>query len=261
MIDTRPLRWGLALALGCSLLCGSALANTAHDDHAPHGKAKKGKGAPVETEVQRLVHRYDSAQVVVVKQQLCLLAPGCVTDEGRLLDAMETVRVVLQSLADRAQAGDVDAAYERGLLSMRVAQSHAGRSWAETDAQFPGTTAILRRRWAQETSTAQQFLSMASAAGHPQACLVLAEQLAARVPQPEPKLVSRLFRCAVAGFTALGNRALAVDAFVKMRDTVRPNDPLMIETHSLIYRNTLPDRPWRRVEPAEALAVRKQVTP
>ena len=67
MIDTRPLRWGLALALGCSLLCGSALANTAHDDHAPHGKAKKGKGAPVETEVQRLVHRYDSAQVVVVK--------------------------------------------------------------------------------------------------------------------------------------------------------------------------------------------------
>lgn len=103
MIDTRPLRWGLALVLGCSLLCGSALANTAHDDHASHGKAKSGKGAPVETEVQRLVHRYDSAQVVVVKQQLCLRAIGCVTDEGRLLDAMETVRVVLQTLAERAR--------------------------------------------------------------------------------------------------------------------------------------------------------------
>ncbi len=261
MIDTRPLRWGLALALGCLLLCGSAAASTAHVDHASQGKSKAGKGASVETEVQRLVRRYDSAQVVVVKQQLCLRAPECVTDEGRLLDAMETVRVVLQTLSERAQAGDAEAAYERGLLALRVAESHAGRSWAETDAQFPATTAILRRRWAQETSTAQQFLSMASAAGHPRACLVLADHLAARVPQPEPKLVSRLFRCAVAGFTARGDRASAVDAFVKMRDTVRPEDPLMIETHSLIYRNVPPDRPWRRVEPAEALAVRKQVAP
>ena len=249
------------LTLGCWLLCAlvAASASTAHDDHKPSGKPKSGKVA--ETDVQRLVRRYDKAQVVVVQQQLCLRTTGCATDEGRLLDAMETVRVVLLTLAERAQAGDADAAYERGLLSLRVAESHSSRSWAESDAQFPGTTAILRRRWAQETALAQQYLSMAAAEGHAQACLALAEHLATRVPQPEPKVVSRLFRCAVAGFTAQGKRAAAVDAFVKMRDTVKPNDPLMIETHSLIYRHVPPDRPWRQVEPAEALAVRKQAAP
>jgi len=257
----------LWLWLGCALPAWAA-------EHAPapqaaghatpqaHARAKGAPpAAPAESPVQALVRRYDSAQVVVMQQQLCLMRPGCATDEGRLLDALAASRQVLQTLADMSQAGDVEAAYERGLLGLRAAQTHTARSQAETDAQFPATAAVLRRRRAQEFGTAQLHLARAAAQGHPGACLALAEHLGARQPQPEPALVARLFRCAVIGSQARGDRAGAIQAYARMRDTLSPDEPLLIEAHSVIYRNLPPDRPWRQVEPDEALALRRQVAP
>ncbi len=249
--------WRCAVLLACS---AEALANTPpHGDHA--APAAKTGPAAVESEVQALVRRHRAAQRAVLKEQLCLVTRGCATDEGRLLDAMAAVKQVSQALADRAHAGDSEAAYQRGLIGLAAAETHSRRSWAETDAQFPGTTAVLRRRWAQETSTAESFLSLAAAAGHASACQTLAEHLASRVPQPEPLLVSRLFRCAVNGFSAQGLREAAIGAFVKMRETCGPGDPLLIEAHSMIYRDKPPERAWRRVEPAEALDLRNKAAP
>ena len=247
--------WMLGL---CVVLAAAALAS--QPARAAKGQAA-GVAAPPDTEVQRLVRRFDAAQVVVLKEQLCLLTPRCFTDEGRLLDAMETGRRVSQALADLAQGGDAQAAYERGLIALRAAQTHASRSAADTDLQFPGAALILRRRWAQETSTAEKYLSMAAAQFHPPACLALAEHMAQRFPQPEAPLMARLFRCAVIGFSERGDRAAAIDAFVKMREACKPMDPLLVEAHAVIFRNSPPDRPWRQVEPDEALALRKQRAP
>lgn len=228
-------------------------------------KAAKGAAAveatPPDSEVQRLVRRYDAAQGVVWKEQLCLQAQRCFTDEGRLLDAMETGKRVSQALADLAQGGDADAAYERGLIALKAARAHASRSAAETDTQFPGSTVVLRRRRAQETTTAEKYLSMAAMKRHPPACLALAEHLAQRIPQTESSLVARLYRCAVVGFSDRYDRAAAIDAFIKMRAACSPMDPMLVEAHAVIYRNSPPDRPWRQVEPDEAMALRKQRAP
>ena len=247
------------LVLGLCLTVG-----TAAGANQP-AKAAKGAAAvvaiPSDSEVQRLVRRYDAAQVVVLKEQLCLRAQRCFTDEGRLLDAMETGRRVSQALADLAQGGDADAAYERGLIALQSAQAHASRSAAETDTQFPGSTAVLRQRRAQETTTAEKYLSMAAMKHHPPACLALAQQLSQRIPQTEPSLVARLYRCAVVGFSDRNDRAAAIDAFIKMREACSPMDPMLVEAHAVIYRNSPPDRPWRQVEPDEAMALRKQSAP
>jgi hypothetical protein len=227
----------------------------------PGAAASAAGSAATTSEAQRLVRRYDAAQRVVLKEQLCLRTPSCFTDEGRLLDAMETSKRLSQALADRAQGGDAEAAYERGMIALRAAQSHGGRSLEEAAAQLRGSSAVLRRRESQETTTAEKYLSMAAVSRHPAACLALADLLAARVHQSEPLLVARLYRCAVVGFSGLGDRAAAIDAFVKMRDVCSPVDPMLIEAHTVIYRNKLPDRPWRQVEPDEALALRKQTAP
>ena len=249
--------WCCAALLACST---AASANApSHVDHPARGA--KARPVAVETEVQALVRRHAAAQRVVLTEQLCLLKRGCATDEGRLLDAMAAVKQVSQALADRAHAGDSEAAYQRGLIGLAAAETHSKRSWAETDAQFPGTTAVLRRRWAQETASAESFLSLAAAAGHASACLTLADHLAARVPQPEPVLVSRLFRCAVNGFSAQGQREAAIGAFVKMREAGGPGDPLLVEAHSMIYRDKPPERAWRQVEPAQALELRNKAAP
>jgi TPR repeat protein len=227
----------------------------------PGAQSEAARPSSTESEVQRLVLRYDAVQLVVLKEQLCLQTTGCFTDEGRLLDALETAKRVGQALADRAQAGDADAAYQRGLIALKAARAHANRSRVESDAQFQGSTAVLQRRWAQETATAEKYLSMAAMTQHSPACLALAVHLAERVPQPEALLVARLYRCAVIGFSALGDRAAAIDAFVKMRQACHPMDPMLIEAHTVIYRSIPPDRPWRQVEPDEALALRKQSAP
>lgn len=230
----------------------------------PAGHAAKSVSAaspPAGTEVEALQHRHEAAFLMALKEQVCLMTRGCATDEGRLLDALETCKRVEAELASRADSGSREAALARGLIALRMAESHSSRSLAETEAQFPGATAVLRRRWAQETQAGERYLSMAAQRGHPQACLALAEHLGARVPQPEPQLVSHLFLCAVTGLDAQGDRAGAIGAFAKMRAAVPPTDPLLIGAHVVIYRSQAPERPWRQVEPAEAMAVRKASVP
>ena len=61
--------------------------------------------------------------------------------------------------------------------------------------------------------------------------------------------------------SAQGLREAAIGAFVKMRETCGPGDPLLIEAHSMIYRDKPPERAWRRVEPAEALDLRNKAAP
>ena len=217
--------------------------------------------AAAETAVQTLVRRYHAAQQEVLRQQLCLQTAGCLTDEGRLLDALEVSRRSAQGLADRAQAGDFLAAHERGLIALGAARLQRDRTALDTDSAYLGSLPVLRRRWAQEQAVAERYLGMAALAGHPPACLTLAQTLAERVPQPEPDLVGRLFRCAVNGFTALGQREQAVRAYVAMRQALPAQDPALVEVHAVINRLQPPDRPWRRVEPAEAEALRRGVAP
>ena len=51
------------------------------------------------------------------------------------------------------------------------------------------------------------------------------------------------------------DRAAAIEAFIKMREACSPMDPMLVEAHAVIYRNSPPDRPWRQVEPDEAMAL------
>ncbi|MDH4393179.1 MAG: hypothetical protein QE285_17375 [Aquabacterium sp.] len=241
---------GLLLGL---LACGLAAARPGAKEHAP-------AAAPAETEVQSLVRRYHAAQREVLRQQLCLMTPGCLTDEGRLLDALEVGKRMSQGLADRAQAGDVLAAHERGLIALSAAGLQRARSHSEAENQNPGAL-VLRRRWAQEQIVAERYLGMAAMAGHPPACLALGKTLSERVPQPEPELVGRLFRCAVSGFSAQGQRRQAVEAYAQMRLALPPQDPAMVEVHAVIHGPQPPERAWRRVEPTEAEALRRGATP
>lgn len=217
--------------------------------------------AAAETEVQQLVRRYHAAQLEVVRQQLCLQTAGCLTDEGRLLDALEVSKRTALGLADRAHAGDVPAAYERGLIALGAARLQRDRTGLDNDSPYSGSFGVLRRRWAQEQATAERYLGMAALGGHPPACLALAQTLAERVPQPEPTLVARLFRCAVNGFTALGQREQALRAYASMRKSLPAQDPALVEVHAVIHRLQPPERPWRRVEPSEAEALRRGVAP
>jgi hypothetical protein len=245
-----------AMLVLSGLMAGGAAASRPVAKDNPHAAP-----AAAETEVQTLVRRYHAAQQEVLRQQLCLQTAGCLTDEGRLLDALEVGRRTAQALAERAQAGDVLAAHERGVIALGAARLQRDRTGLDTDSPYTGSFGVLRRRWAQEQATAERFLGMAALAGHPPACLALAQTLAERVPQPEPDLVSRLFRCAVNGFTALGQREQALRAYVSMRQALPARDPALVEVHAVIHRLQTPERPWRRVEPAEAEALRRGVAP
>jgi len=216
---------------------------------------------PADAEIEGLKQRHEAAFLMALKEQSCLMTRGCATDEGRMLDALETCKRVEADLASRADSGSREAALARGLIALRLAESHSSRSLAEAEAQFPGAVVVLRRRWAQETQVGERYLSMAAQRGHPRACLALAEHLGARVPQPEPNLVSHLFLCAVTGLDAQGDRAGAIGAFAKMRATVPSTDPLLLGAHVVIYRSQAPERPWRQVEPADAMSIRKAAIP
>jgi hypothetical protein len=261
----RPPSAWRALASGCllamaGLLADSAAATATAPAAQAHGHAAPAAAGP-EAEVQALVRRYHAAQREVLRQQLCLMTKGCLTDEGRLLDAMEAGKRSTSALAERAQAGDVLAAHERGVIALQAAGQQLGRTGLDTDTQYPGSFGVLRRRWAQEQATAERYLGMAALAGHPPACLALAQTLAGRVPQPEPDLVARLFRCAVNGFSAQGQRRQALEAYAAMRQVLPVQDPALVEVHALVLRHQTPERPWRRVEPAEAEALRRGVAP
>ena len=60
---------------------------------------------------------------------------------------------------------------------------------------------------------------------------------------------------------AFGQREQAVRAYVAMRQALPAQDPALVEVHAVINRLQPPDRPWRRVEPAEAEALRRGVAP
>ncbi len=248
----------------CCVLVVAGVCNSVAMATAPATKAH-GHAAPAaaesETQVQALARRYRAAQVEVLRQQLCLQTKGCLTDEGRMLDALEACKRASLALADLAQAGDVLAAHERGMIALQAAGQQQGRTRMDADNQFSASAVVLRRRWAQEQATAERYLGMAALAGHPPACLALAQTLADRVPQPEPDLVARLFRCAVNGFSALGQRRQALEAYAAMRQALPAQDPALVEVYAVVLRLQTPERPWRRVEPAEAEALRRGVSP
>ena len=254
----------LRAVLPCCVLVAAGLFASAAMATAPaakaHGHASPAAAEP-ENEAQALARRYRVAQLEVLRQQLCLQTKGCLTDEGRMLDAMEVAKRSALTLAERAQAGDALAAHERGLIALQAASQQRGRARVDGDTQFSGGAVVLRRRWAQEQATAERYLGMAALAGHPPACLVLAQTLADRVPQPEADLVARLFRCAVNGFSALGQRRQALEAYASMRQSLPAQDPALVEVHAVVLRQQAPERPWRRVEPAEAEALRRGVAP
>ena len=253
--------------VGAALLSVLTSAAMASDDShgAPkagaHGGKKTSKQAAVESELDGLLRRYSTANLTALKEKVCLITPKCATDEGRLLDAMESSRLILRRLAEMAEAGDAEAAFHRGRLSYELADRQGDRAQVDATAEYPDMGKALRRRWAQETFDGQRFLAIAAAQGHPPGCLMLAERIAAVVPRTEPELIAHLFRCAVTGFLDNKDRANAVGAFAKMRKTIGPREALLLEAHSLIFRQTPPERPWQRVEPAEALAERKKVAP
>lgn len=250
----------IAAALSCAIAAHAKKPALAESQPA---EPAADRVAPVsaDADVEALKQRHEAAFLVALKEQVCLLTRGCVTDEGRLLDALETCKLVEADLAARADSGNREAALVRGLIALRMAQSHSSRSLDKINAQLPGASVVLRRRWAQETQVGERYLSIAAQQGQPQACLALAEHLSARVPQTEAQLVSHLFLCAVTGFDAKGDRAGAIDAYSKMRAALRPSDPLLVNAHVLIYRLKSPGRPWQQVEPAEAMAVRKAASP
>jgi len=252
---------GLVSVALCCATAAHAKGPTLAERHVSEPSAARVAPLSADADVEALKQRHEAAFLVALKEQVCLLTRGCVTDEGRLLDALETCKRVEADLASRADSGNLEAALVRGLIALRMAQSHSSRSLDEINAQLPGAAVVLRRRWAQETQVGERYLSIAAQQGQPQACLALAEHLSARVPQPEAKLASHLFLCAVTGFDARGDRAGAIDAFSKMRAALRPSDPLLVNAHVLIYRLQSPVRPWQQVEPAEAMAVRKAASP
>ena len=259
-------RKALAQTLFGALAMALWWATAAHSSEPAHRVSHAAEPAataspPARTEIELLRQRHEAAFLLALKEQVCLMTSGCATDEGRMLDALETCKRVEADLASRADAGSTEAALARGLIALRRAESHSSRSLAETEAQFPGAVSVLRRRWAQETQVGERYLSMAAQRGHPRACLALAEHLGARVPQPEPNLVSHLFLCAVTGLDAQGDRAGAIGAYAKMRAAVPSTDPLLLGAHVVIYRLQAPERPWRQVEPADAMSIRKAAIP
>lgn len=257
----------MKLLLMLPLICLQALAPAWAGERAatePVGNAAR-KAAPAASRtgvVGRLVERFQSARLVGLKEFSCLLQAGCATDEGRWLDAMQAQREVLDQLDVLAEAGNIEAAYERGLLGLQIAKGLRERNTLEFSTQFPSRAQVLTRRERQATEEAERYLALAAAAGHAQSCLALARFLAGEGPKPGPGgLVSHLYRCAVLGFADAGDLVTAGAAFAHMRHDLPAEDPFLIEAHSVVLRGIKPERPWRLVEPDQAEALRRMTAP
>jgi len=251
----------LLLVAGLAALAAAALpaaaASATRQGAAGVGQAKGPPG-----EVAQLVQRFRAARRQAAREFTCLITPACATDEGRWLDALEAGRVALQGLAEHAGRGDAEAAYQRGLLGLEVAEGHAERRDLREGAQFPHTARVLNRRLQAEQREAERFLAMAAAAGHAEACFALAEHLAAqREPLPAAGLASHLYRCAVQGRAARDDLVGAAAVYARMRGALDPRDPLLVEAHALVHRGLKPERPWRLVEPEQAEALRRIAAP
>lgn len=256
-----PARWISQVLCAGLLLPGAGLAWATSRQPPLTATATAPAGAGAATEVELLVQRYGRAQRVVLEQQICLMTTPCATDEGRLLDALASIKQVLAALAERAAQGDDAAAYQRGELSLQAAAAHRNRSAAESDAQYPATGQILRRRNREEVAIGERYLAQAASQGYAPACQRLAQHLADKTVAFDTALVSRLYRCAVRGYLASDQRPAAVAAYVAMRQALKDNDLPLIEMHALLFKDQIPERSWRRVEPAEAGAIRRQQAP
>lgn len=257
--------WAALLVAGLLLPTG-LLATPARQPPsvAPQGAAAAATAEPAgqAPTVAALVKRFQRARLAADRAQHCLLTPGCAADEGRWLDAMESGRQALAGLSLRAQQGDAEAAYQRGVLGLELVQSHRARQNPLHDAQFPATAQALRRRQSEEASESERHLAMAAATGHAPACLALALHVSAeRKPPPEAGLAAQLFRCAVLGFQATGKPRDAADAYAYMRDVLSPRDPMLVEAHAAVHRGKVPERSWRLVEPAQVEALRRSAAP
>lgn len=135
----------IAAALSCAIAAHAKKPALAESQPA---EPAADRVAPVsaDADVEALKQRHEAAFLVALKEQVCLLTRGCVTDEGRLLDALETCKLVEADLAARADSGNREAALVRGLIALRMAQSHSSRSLDKINAQLPGASVVLRRR-------------------------------------------------------------------------------------------------------------------
>ncbi|MDM7942435.1 MAG: hypothetical protein QUV35_07385 [Hydrogenophaga sp.] len=229
----RSLPAAVLLTLGWGLFAASVAAQGLPAAAAP---------AAASGALPSLLQRYASAQRVALTEQVCLAEARCVTNEARLLEALETSRRLLQAVADLAEAGDAEAAYQRGMLSLAVMEKHAKRLGTDRQPGAPARTAHLRRLISTEAATAQRYLGRAAQADHAPACRAMAGHLAQRMPPPEPVLVARLYLCAVRGFAAQGSRTAALDAFASMREAVPPTSMELVEAYSLLFRSRAADR-------------------
>jgi hypothetical protein len=211
--------------------------------------------------LQSLLEQYANAQRVALKEQLCLATVNCVTDEARLLAALETSRRLLHAVAELAEAGDAEAAYQRGLLSLGVVEKHAKRSATQVDLRSSLQKTRLQRLMAVESESAQRYLGMASRTGHALACQALARHLSERALQSEKPLVAKLYLCAVRGFLAQALRAPALQAYASMKRTVAPDSVELVQAYSLMFHGKTPDRPWQRAASEVVNETRKWETP
>ncbi|WP_439114078.1 hypothetical protein [Hydrogenophaga sp.] len=214
-------------------------------------------------ELPSLLQRYAAARRAALKEQVCLGSSRCGSDEGRLMDAMETRRRVSQAVAELAEAGDAEAAYQRGLMSLQVMEEHAKRSAMELDLRSPGQSAHLRRLIATESATAQRYLGLAAQAGHASACRAMAGHLKERQgssSSPSP-LVAQLYLCAVRGFLGQADRNTALETYIAMRQALAPDAMELVEAYSLLFRAQSPTGPRQRVQPDTALQPGKREAP
>lgn len=224
----RFLAAGLLQTLWCGLFAASVAAQSLPAAAAPAASS----GA-----LPSLLQRYTAAQRVALTEQVCLAEARCVTNEARLLDALETSRRLSQAVAELAESGDAEAAYQRGMMSLEVMEKHVKRSTMESQPRTPSQAAHLRRLISTEAATAQRYLGLAAQAGHAAACRAMARHLEDRVPPPEPALVGKLYLCAVRGLVAQGNRAAALETYASMRDAVAPTSMELVEVYSLLFRS------------------------
>ena len=254
------LRVGWVRCVGPVLaLCLVALpaASGAAERDAPGAVAAAPSG-----ELASLLQRYTAARRAALKEQVCLGSSRCGSDEGRLMDAMETRRRVSQAVAAMAEAGDAEAAYQRGLMSLQVMEEHAKRSAMELDLRSPAQSAHLRRLVATESATAQRYLGLAAQAGHASACRAMAGLLKERQGSSSPStLVAQLYLCAVRGFLGQADRNTALETYIAMRQALAPDAIELVEAYSLLFRAQSPTGPRQRIEPDTAPQPRKQEAP
>jgi hypothetical protein len=240
------------------LLCAMvALLDAAPAHAAEKARAAKEKVAePMREDAVALGQRYQRLVNDALSQQLCLVSRGCVTDEARMIRALEESRTLLSRLEQMASSGDIEAAYQRGRIAHEQSRRQGERAMSQTDATFWAEATILRKRADDEARVADRFLSLASADGHPDACFLLAGTLAGSRSAEDRKVAAPLFTCAVEGYVARKDRVRAYEVLQTMREHVRGDDPRVIRAYAAVMKDNVPVRPWRMVEPAEADALR-----